>query len=74
MDIDSFKKAVDGVDEWFVKELEKEGYDDAQELVDLFTQESTDTVISTGRKQPGTLHAPQRRQVPGQTADVSLAS
>ena len=44
MDIDSFKKAVDGVDEWFVKELEKEGYDDAQELVDLFTQESTDTV------------------------------
>ena len=44
MDIDSFKKAVDGVDEWFVKELEKEGYDDAQELVDLFTQESADTV------------------------------
>ena len=44
MDIDSFKEAVDGVDEWFVKELEKEGYDDAQELVDLFTQESTDTV------------------------------
>ncbi|NSC71623.1 DctP family TRAP transporter solute-binding subunit, partial [Blautia obeum] len=44
MDIDSFKKAVDGVDEWFVKELEKEGYDDAQELVGLFTQESTDTV------------------------------
>ena len=44
MDIDSFKKAVDGVDEWFVKELKKEGYDDAQELVDLFTQESTDTV------------------------------
>ena len=36
--------AVDGVDEWFVKELEKEGYDDAQELVDLFTEESTDTV------------------------------
>ena len=31
MDIDSFKKAVDGVDEWFVKELEKEGYDDAQD-------------------------------------------
>ena len=44
MDIDSFKEAVDGVDEWFVKELEKEGYDDAQELVDLFTEESTDTV------------------------------
>ena len=48
MDIDSFKKAVDGVDEWFVKELEKEGYDDAQELVDLFTQESTDTVADYG--------------------------
>ena len=36
MDIDSFKKAVDGVDEWFVKELQDQGYDDAQNLVDLF--------------------------------------
>ena len=44
MDIDSFKEAVDGVDEWFVQELESQGYDDAQDLVDLFTQESTDTV------------------------------
>ena len=44
MDIDSFKEAVDGVDEWFVQELESQGYDDAQDLVDLFTEESTDTV------------------------------
>ncbi len=44
MDIDSFKEAVDGVDEWFIKELQKEGYDDAKELVDLFTAESGDTV------------------------------
>ena len=36
MDIDSFKEAVDGVDEWFVKELQTQGYDDAQDLVDLF--------------------------------------
>lgn len=38
MDIDSFKEAVDGVDEWFVKELESQGYEDAQELVNLFTE------------------------------------
>ncbi len=38
MDIDSFKKAVEGVDEWFVQELKKQGYDDGQELVDLFTK------------------------------------
>ena len=44
MDIDSFKEAVDGVDEWFVQELENQGYDDAQDLVNLFTEESTDTV------------------------------
>ena len=44
MDIDSFKEAVDGVDEWFIKELQKEGYDDAEELVDLFTAESGDAV------------------------------
>ena len=36
MDIDSFKKAVEGVDEWFVKELKDQGYNDGQELVDLF--------------------------------------
>ena len=38
MDIDSFKEAVDGVDEWFVNELKTQGYDDAQDLVDLFTK------------------------------------
>ena len=44
MDIDSFKKAVDGIDDWFVKALKSEGYDDAQDLVDLFTEDSVDTV------------------------------
>ena len=44
MDIDSFKEAVDGVDEWFVQELKNQGYDDAQDLVDLFTEDSMDTV------------------------------
>ncbi len=44
MDIDSFKEAVDGVDEWFVNELKSQGYDDAQDLVDLFTKDSVDTV------------------------------
>ncbi len=38
IDIDSFKEAVDGVDEWFVNELKSQGYDDAQDLVDLFTK------------------------------------
>ena len=28
MDIDSFKEAVDGVDEWFVNELKSQGYED----------------------------------------------
>ena len=36
MDIDSFKKAVEGVDEWFVEQLKDAGYDDGQKLVDLF--------------------------------------
>ena len=36
MDIDSFKEAVDGVDQWFVEELKNQGYDDGQELVDAF--------------------------------------
>ena len=37
MDIDSFKEAVDGVDEWFIEELKSQGYDDAEELVEAFT-------------------------------------
>ena len=37
MDIDSFKTAVDGVDEWYVKELESQGFEDAEELVGAFT-------------------------------------
>ena len=36
MDIDSFKEAVDGVDQWFVEDLKNKGYDDGQELVDAF--------------------------------------
>ena len=44
MDIDSFKEAVVGVDEWFVNELKSQGYEDAQDLVDLFTKESFNTV------------------------------
>ena len=36
MDIDSFKEAVDGVDDWFVEELKNQGYEDGQELVDAF--------------------------------------
>ncbi len=31
MDIDSFKEAVDGVDDWFVNELKSQGYEDGQE-------------------------------------------
>ena len=36
LDVESFKKAVDGIDEWFVEELKKAGYDDGQDLVDAF--------------------------------------
>ena len=37
MDIESFKEAVDGVDEWFIEELKSQGYEDAEELVEAFT-------------------------------------
>ena len=36
MDIDSFKEAVDGVDEWYQNELESQGYEDAKDLIDTF--------------------------------------
>ncbi len=34
INVDSFKDAVQGVEAWFVEELKKQGYEDAQELVD----------------------------------------
>ena len=37
LDIDSFKQAVEGVDTWYIEELEAQGYDDAEELVAAFT-------------------------------------
>ncbi len=42
LDIDSFKNAVDGVDEWYIEELKAQGYDDAEELVEAFTAEITE--------------------------------
>lgn len=36
MDIDSFKEAVEGIDEWYIKELENQGYEDARSLVEVF--------------------------------------
>ena len=41
MDIDSFKEAVEGVDQWYIEELKSQGYEDAQELVEIFTADST---------------------------------
>ena len=38
MDIDSFKEAVAGVKDWYIEELESQGYEDAKELVDTFTK------------------------------------
>ena len=36
LDVDSFKQAVDDVDQWFVEELKKQGYDDGEALVAAF--------------------------------------
>ena len=36
LDIDSFRNAVDGIDEWFVNELKNQGYEDGETLVKAF--------------------------------------
>lgn len=36
MDIDSFKDAVVGIDQWYQKELESQGYEDAEALIAAF--------------------------------------
>ena len=36
LDIDSFKAIVEPVTEWYIGELQRQGYDDAEELVAAF--------------------------------------
>ncbi|MGN0158537.1 MAG: TRAP transporter large permease subunit [Brotaphodocola sp.] len=36
LDVNSFRTAVDGVDQWFIEELKKQNYEDAEELVAAF--------------------------------------
>ena len=36
LDIDSFKNAVEGIDEWFIGELKEQNYDDGEALVAAF--------------------------------------
>ena len=36
LDIESFKKATEPVEEWYINELKKQGYNDAEELVSAF--------------------------------------
>ena len=47
MDIDSFKEAVDGIDAWYQKELENQGYDDAADLIAAFTSDDESASIGT---------------------------
>ena len=44
MDIDSFKNAVEGIEEWYEAELINQGYVDAPELIAAFTSGSKYTV------------------------------
>jgi len=36
LDVDSFKKAVEGIDDWFIEKLEEQNYTDAKALVNAF--------------------------------------
>ena len=36
LDIDSFKKAVEGIDEWYIEQLESQNYTDGRALVEAF--------------------------------------
>ncbi|MCI6887342.1 MAG: DctP family TRAP transporter solute-binding subunit [Lachnospiraceae bacterium] len=40
LDVDSFKKAVEGIDQWYQEELEKQNYEDAEQLIAAFTSDA----------------------------------
>ena len=36
LDINSFKDAVEGIDEWYIEEVKNQNYEDGEELVKAF--------------------------------------
>ena len=40
IDIESFKTAVDGVDEWYAEELKSQGFENVDELIAVFTEDA----------------------------------
>ena len=42
-----FKEAADGMDAWYQKELENQGYDDAADLIAAFTSDDESASIGT---------------------------
>ncbi len=75
MDIDFFKEAVDGIDDWFGNELKSQGYDDAQIWL-IFSQRIPSTTVEdySDLDWPETtwnFACSTTETVPGQTADVN---
>jgi len=48
LDIESFKKAAEPVTEWFIGELKTQGFDDAEDLVNTFTENAASAVKTAG--------------------------
>ena len=48
LDIESFKKAAEPVTEWFIGELKNQGFDDAEDLVNTFTENAASAVKTAG--------------------------
>ena len=48
LDIESFKKAAEPVTEWFIGELKTQGFDDAEDLVNTFTENAASAVRTAG--------------------------
>ena len=48
LDIDSFKQATEPVTDWFINELKNQGYEDAEDLVNTFTENAASAAKTAG--------------------------
>ena len=83
MDIDSFKKAVDGVDEWYQSEPRNRANEDAKDLIETFTEgryilciedDVEDRSDLDWTEQTWNFTCSTTEPVPGQNADASSGS
>ena len=72
LDIESFKKAAEPVTEWFIGELKNQGFDDAEDLVNTFTENAASAVKTAGIENSSTYQVEDHSDLNWPEIDLEL--